>query len=153
MTCRSRDQRGGGQSLAEFALVLPVFFLLLGGVIRFGLIFCGQNTLNQVVRDTGRWAASQTTCSGASDVTKVIATANAIAANSSLIGYTSPWTGSDVTVAWTGDTTPTCPPANNKKTAWVTITITHRVPIFFPGLPGNGNISSTTQFRMEPLPS
>ncbi len=152
---RSPCRRGGssrGQSLAEFALVFPVLMLLLGGVIQFGLIFWGQNTLNQVVRDTGRWAASQQSCDTSSEVPLVVGTANAIAAQSSLIGYssTSPWTGSNVTVAWSGSTP--CPPKDNQETDWVTITITHRVPIFFPWLPGGGNISSSAQFRMEPLP-
>jgi len=32
--------------------------LLLAGMIQFGIILWGQNTLNQVVRDTGRYAAT-----------------------------------------------------------------------------------------------
>ena len=143
-----RGSRSRGQSLAEFALVLPVFLLLLGGIIQFGLIFWGQNTLNQIVRDTGRWAASQQDCSSGTD--RVVTTANGIAKNSSLIGYssTAPWSVSNVTATWSG----TCPPTSNKEIGLVTISITHKVPVFFPWLPGNGNISSTTQFRLEPVP-
>ena len=51
-----------GQALVEFAIVIPVFMLILAGMIQFGIILWGQNTLNQVVRDTGRWAATQTAC-------------------------------------------------------------------------------------------
>lgn len=140
-------RRTGGQSLAEFALVLPVFLVLIGAIIQFGIIFWGQNTLNQVVRDTGRWAASQQDCSSSAGV---ITTANSIAKQSSLIGYSNnSWTTANVTVTWSG--TP-CPPQSNLQTAWVDITVTHQVPVFFPWVPGNGTISSSTEFRMEPLP-
>jgi Flp pilus assembly protein TadG len=147
---RSGASKGRGQSLAEFALVVPVFLLILFGIIQFGMIFWGQNTLNQVVRDTGRWAASQQACDSAAE-TAVIGTANSVAAASSLIGYSksAPWTASDVSVTFTGSP---CPPTSNQTTAWVNITIRHSVPVFFPFLPGNGQISSSTQFRMEPTP-
>lgn len=148
---RSRSRhRSRGQTLAEFALVFPVLMLILGGIIQFGIIFWGQNTLTQVVRDTGRWAASQQDCSAA-EVTQIINTANQIALRSSLIGYsTNQWTGSNVTVSWT-TAPPLCPPTSNQQTSFVTVTITHRVPIFFPFVPGDGNLSSSTQFRMEPV--
>lgn len=137
-----------GQSLTEFAIVFPIFMLLLGGVTQFGIIFWGQNTLTQVVRDTGRWAATQQQCT---DPEPIIATANQIAAQSSLIGYAAgSWTSADVTVAWAGAP---CPPADNSTAAFVTISVSHRVPIFFPWLPGNGNIGSSTQYRMEPVVS
>lgn len=138
-----------GQSLTEFAIIFPIFMLLLGGVIQFGIIFWGQNTLTQVVRDTGRWAATQQDCTSAEEAL-VIAMANQVAGSSSLIGYSpDSWTSANVTVGWTG--TP-CPPTSNQEVAWVTISVTHQVPIFFPWIPGNGSISSTTEFRMEPAP-
>ena len=121
--------------------------LVLAGIIQFGIIFWGQNTLTQVVRDTGRWAATQLQCT---DPSPIIATADQIAAQSSLIGYTAgSWSTSNVTVTWSGELP--CPPADNSTVAFVTISITHRVPIFFPLVPGNGNIRSSTQYRMEPV--
>ena len=51
-----RHTRERGQALAEFAIVVPVFMLLLTGMIQFGIILWGQNTLNQVVRDAGTGA-------------------------------------------------------------------------------------------------
>lgn len=134
-----------GQSLAEFAIVFPVLMLIIGGIIQFGVIFWGQNTLNQVVRDTGRWAATQTTCTGGEAA--VITTANAIAAQSSLIGFDGSLTS--VGVTWVGSP---CPPNDNRDEAWVRITIDHTVPIFFPFVPGNGQLRSSTEFRMEPEP-
>jgi len=55
----------------------------------------------------------------------------------------------DVVVTWTGAP---CPPSDNQDVAWVDITIDHTVPIFFPWVPGNGDLSSSTEFRMEPEP-
>ena len=141
---RTGRPRSRGQSLAEFAIVFPVLMLILGGIIQFGVIFWGQNTLTQIARDTGRWAASQVTCP--TDVT-VTPTANAIAGQSSLIGY--PSSGLGVSVSMSGDP---CPVANNQKVAYVTITLTHQVPVFFPFVPGNGSLSTSAQFRMEPVP-
>jgi hypothetical protein len=34
----------------------------------------------------------------------------------------------------------------------VTITLHHQVPVFFPWVPGNGNLTTSAQFRMEPVP-
>lgn len=126
--------------------------LLVGGIIQFGLIFWSQNTLTQVVRDTGRWAASQQSCDVVTEGPKIIATANNIASQSSLFGYTAPWTSANVTVSYqTTPPTDPCPPTSNQQTSFVTITVTHNVPIFFPFVPGNGNLSSSTQYRMEPV--
>jgi hypothetical protein len=143
---RSRH-RSRGQSLAEFALVFPILMLIIGGIIQLGIFFWGQNTLNQVVRDTGRWAATQqgdcvTGPGQAALTTSITTTATSVATNSSLLR---PLTG--VTVTWTGAT---CPPTSNQQEAWVHIKLVSSVPIFFPFVPGGGDISSETQFRMEP---
>jgi Flp pilus assembly protein TadG len=135
-----------GQGLAEFALIFPVMMLILGAIIQFGIIFWGQNTLTQVARDTGRWAATQPGCNTAT--VDVLTTARNIAASSSLIGATGSWGPSNVTASWTG----TCPPANNTQVGYVTITIHHQVPIFFPWIPGDGNLTTIAQFRLEPTP-
>lgn len=152
MRLTSRTQRRG-QSLAEFALIFPVFMLILGGIIQFGVIFWGQNTLNQVVRDTGRWAATQQgDCQGAGQSALEVlieGTADDIASASSLVGFDGSFNVADVVVGWTG--TP-CPPEHNLQEAWVDISITHTVPIFFPFVPGNGQLTSSTEFRMEPAP-
>jgi Flp pilus assembly protein TadG len=141
----SSRRRSRGQSLAEFALVFPILMLIIGGIIQFGIIFWGQNTLNQVVRDTGRWAATQTDCNPGTGTPPIVATANAIASNSALVGSIS-----SVTVNWTG--TP-CPPTDNQDEAWIHIRIDSQVPIFFPFVPGGGAIFSETEYRMEPLPA
>lgn len=151
---RGRD-RSRGQSLAEFALVFPILMLIIGGIIQFGVIFWGQNTLNQVVRDTGRWAATQTDCDTAAGEAAIEATANAIAAQSSLVGFSAnSITAAEVTVDWRAEpVADPCLPLDNQDEAWVSIKIEHDVPIFFPWVPGNGHLSSSTEFRMEPEPA
>jgi len=146
--------------LVEFAIVFPVFFLLIAGIIQFGLIFWAQNTLTQVARDTGRWAATQITdCTFAATGSAVGQTANDIAGVSSLFGYSAnlwPSSSSDsgslneVVVTWTNAAN--CPPVDNQTVAFVTVQIDHQIPVFFPLVPGGGNLSTSAEFRMEPEP-
>ena len=175
--------RPRGQALVEFAIVVPIMLAIVGGIVQFGVIFWAQNTLTQVVRDTGRWEASQQTqCDLSGDA--VAERANTIAQNASLIGYppvglpggwstatvypTSPRPPEGVEVAWPIPSPPPvlqpseCPPTSNATAWFVTIRLSHVVPVFFPGfqyLPGIGDqactclsISATTTFRMEPAP-
>lgn len=145
-----------GQSLTEFALIFPVLFLMIAGIIQFGLIFWAQNTLTQVVRDTGRWAATQQTtpcdAGGAALVTK----ADEIARISSLLGYTagewtlinggapfafdvSPAPREGIEATWPISVDPPggfantdCPPNTNQIAWFVNIRAHHEVPLFIP---------------------
>ena len=154
---RSVDRAARGQAITEFALVMPVMFMVIAGIIQFGLIFWSQQSLTQIARDAGRWAATQTFCDGNSSL--VTQTANDIAENSMLFGYSAgQWsdggTGATnkVAVTWTADSGQACPPASNQDEAWVQVTIDHQIPVFFPFIPGDGQISTTAEFRMEPEP-
>lgn len=180
--------RARGQSVLEFALVLPILLVLLGGAVQYGVIFAAQNSLTQVARDTARWAATQSTyipCSDAAGGTlpPLLDQADQIAQASSLIGYTAvmwkpanfttyPYPDSSplpantkvegVEVAWSWEPGGQCPPIDNTTAAYVTIRVTHAVPIFLPGLqylPSLGScdatgcyisLSATSKFRMEP---
>jgi Flp pilus assembly protein TadG len=148
----------------EFAVVLPIFMLLLGGVIQFAVILWGQNSLNQVVRDAGRYAATVPDCSPASHADAVAHT-TAVAQNSSLAGTLGtitvvlPTNGemvgnppvADPVSKNSGVSTPGfCPPVNNGDEVWVRVTVLAQMPVFFPWIPGNGSIASTALFRMEP---
>lgn len=53
-----QSRRDRGQALAEFALVAPIFFLLVFGVIQVGLVMASQNGLVDGVRDAARRAAT-----------------------------------------------------------------------------------------------
>jgi Flp pilus assembly protein TadG len=50
--------RDAGQSLAEFALVAPLFFLLVFTVIQLGIVLAAQNGLVDGVRSAARRAAT-----------------------------------------------------------------------------------------------
>jgi Flp pilus assembly protein TadG len=160
---RPDRRRSRGQSLAEFALVFPVLMVVLGGVIQFGIIFWGQNSLNQVVRDAGRYAVTQASCSATSktDIRTQITSLTSSMGIARIVGtpgVTMPTNGE--TVGGTvdpisdndGTSTPNfCPPDSNADHVWIRITVDAQVPIFFPFVPGNGAISSTALFRMEPV--
>lgn len=47
-----------GQSLVEFALVAPIFLLLVFAVLQLGIIFGAQNNLVNAARDAARKAAT-----------------------------------------------------------------------------------------------
>lgn len=54
----SRRGRGdGGAALVEFAIILPVFFLLVFGIIEFGYVFFQQLDLRHGAREGARLAA------------------------------------------------------------------------------------------------
>jgi hypothetical protein len=85
--------------------------------------------------------------------------ANDIAGQSTLFGYsTDLWANggtqptNKVVVSWPRDTGQPCPPASNQDEAWVRVEIDHQVPIFFPFVPGEGQLTTTAEFRMEPEP-
>lgn len=66
-----RRRSGAGQSLVEFALVLPIFLLLLFGLIDIGRFVYTANALNQAAREGARFgsvAAWSAKCSSARDV-------------------------------------------------------------------------------------
>jgi Flp pilus assembly protein TadG len=62
MTRRSRrraiDGSASGQSLVEFALVAPIFFLMVFAVIQLGMVFSAQDGLVDGVRTAARRAAT-----------------------------------------------------------------------------------------------
>jgi Flp pilus assembly protein TadG len=52
-----RDGRRRGQALVEFALVLPIFLILLFGIIDFGRYVYAANALNNGVREGARYGS------------------------------------------------------------------------------------------------
>jgi Flp pilus assembly protein TadG len=123
MVIRRRDAGSRrGQALAEFALVIPVFMLVLGGVIQFGIWFWDQNTLNQIARDAGRYAAT-VKCTGSSQG-DIVSKTQALEASTPFAGTF----GAVIVV--------------------IPTPVEATVPTFFPFV--NGNISSSAKYRMEP---
>ena len=63
---RSKDE--GGASAVEFALVLPVFLLLIFGLLQYGMIFLLRNQLTEAASDAARSAVVSTSQSGAEGI-------------------------------------------------------------------------------------
>ena len=53
---KRQDTSAGGQSMVEFALILPVFILLLVGILDVGRAVYAYNTINNAAREAGRLA-------------------------------------------------------------------------------------------------
>ncbi len=54
---RRRGKREGGQSLVEFALVLPIFLLVLFAIVDFGMAFHAWITVTNSAREGARLGA------------------------------------------------------------------------------------------------
>jgi Flp pilus assembly protein TadG len=50
--------RQSGQSLVEFALVVPIFLLIVFAIIQFGMIMGAQDGLSNAVREATRYAST-----------------------------------------------------------------------------------------------
>jgi Flp pilus assembly protein TadG len=139
-----------GQALVEFALVVPVFMLMLAGMIQLGVILWASNTLNQVTRDTGRYAATLD-CSAAA-----ASSAEAVFRDPLLADSGGPWRSAsavvDVAYLDAAMAPTTACPEDNSGTGWVTVDATMQAFVFFPWIPGDGFVSSSTTFRVEPAP-
>lgn len=144
MGLRKRDR---GQALVEFALVFIIFMGLLAGMVQLGVVLWGSNTLNQAVRDTGRYAA-----------TLACSTADTVDAESHftdlLADSVGPWSNAAVDVAYVdalGAPTTACPD-DNSIVVWVKVEATAQAPVFFVWVPSDGKLGSSATFRVEPLP-
>jgi len=51
-------ERSGGQALTEFALVVPVLFLILFAIIQFGFLLGGHVGLTNAAREAARYAST-----------------------------------------------------------------------------------------------
>jgi Flp pilus assembly protein TadG len=106
MTKVHRIRNEQGQTMTEFALVLPVLALLLFGVIQFGILFNNYVTLTDAVRAGARKAAVSRQASdprgdAEAAVRKAADTLDQSKLNVSVTPGT-PWThGGEVTVAAT----------------------------------------------------
>ena len=90
-----------GQTMVEFALVLPVLAVLLFGIIQFGTAFNNYVSLTDAVRAGARVAAvsRQSSTPVADTVAKVMASATDINTSQINVTVNSAWVhGGDVTV-------------------------------------------------------
>ncbi|MBQ6268134.1 MAG: pilus assembly protein [Clostridia bacterium] len=57
---RKRFRDEDGQAMVEFALILPIFLLILCGILDFGWMFFNQLALNNICREGARYAVVST---------------------------------------------------------------------------------------------
>src|SRR5512139_1571945 len=123
------DQTCRGQSLVEFALVLPVFLLLLIGIAEFGRAWMTRNILTGASREAVRIAAVQ------GNTASALSRANGILTSAGI-------SGALVNIADDGTPFGTCQ-----------VTVTYNFPVtiagFLPGLGTNFTLSASTTMRKE----
>jgi len=84
-----------GASILEFALVLPVFVMLLFGIFEFGRLLWIQNALHYSVQQAARCASVNTTlCDNATDIQTYAAGLAGAGIPSSAFSYSSSTCGS-----------------------------------------------------------
>jgi Flp pilus assembly protein TadG len=66
----TRDPNERGQALVEFALIAPLLFILLFGIIQFGMTFGGQVGLSNAAREVARYASTVAPNSNAAVITQ-----------------------------------------------------------------------------------
>ncbi|WP_179123053.1 TadE/TadG family type IV pilus assembly protein [Ferroacidibacillus organovorans] len=120
-----------GQALVEFALVIPLFLLLLFGVFDFGRIMWNELTISAASRDAARYASL-----GATDtqIDAVVVSDCPFLIPSQLAISVSPASGERI-------------PGNP-----VTVTVSYPVaidPFLFTFLPAKINLTAQTTMRME----
>jgi Flp pilus assembly protein TadG len=170
---RRRGDARSGQALVEFGLVIGLFLLVIGGLVQFGIILWSQNAINDVSRDTARWAVTQSgsPCDSTTSRSAVATTANQLARRAMLVSYTSWSTASTISslgaegvgVDWQrADGQPEfatdCPPSDSAAVWTIRVKVNHVVPIFIPFLrfiaPACASsgfcLQTTTELRMEP---
>lgn len=57
----SRIRNEQGQSVVEFAIVLPILLIIIGGIIDFGWVYSNQLSLNNCAREGARYAVVHAT--------------------------------------------------------------------------------------------
>ena len=89
---RHRDRSLGGQGLVEFALIVPVFVLLLMGIFDIGRAVYAYNTVSNAAREAGRRAIVDQTLAHVQSVGATHAVALGIGASAVAVDYRDPST-------------------------------------------------------------
>jgi Flp pilus assembly protein TadG len=100
---RSQPHREQGQTLVEFALVIPLLAMLLFAIVQFGIFFYTYIDLTSAAREGARKAAvSRNDTNGVQTVKNTVAAATSVVDDGSdtvTVTPGQPWTsGQDVTV-------------------------------------------------------
>jgi Flp pilus assembly protein TadG len=131
-----------GQSLVEFALVLPILLLIFMGILDFGRAVFAYNTLSNAAREGARVAIVDQTVTGG-----IPAGAQEAANQATGLGLDP---ATDVTVAYTEPAGGGCP--NRQLGCVATVTAEHQFTAITPiigNIVGPIDLSSTTSMTIE----
>lgn len=138
-------RRSRGQGVAEFALVIPLFLVMLFGIIDLGRVIWANDALANAAREGARYAS----VTGSSKVNPIDSTKDqikdytknfAIAAGTNItvtVCYSAQANIAANTSGCTGDTNEGA--ASNNRGSLVTVTATSTVPILTGSLLGMGD--------------
>lgn len=129
MTLKKIRKSEKGQSLVEFALVLPVFLLILFGIIEFGRIWMTVNVITGAAREGARVAAVT-----APDASRVRSTVQSVLTATNVGGATISVSG---------------PSSGNQVSVTVSVNYTTITGSLIPGLGSNVQLSRTATMRWE----
>jgi Flp pilus assembly protein TadG len=146
MKRRRGHRKDGGQAVVEFALIAPLLFIFLFGIIQFGITFGGEVGLSNAAREVARYASTAPVNASSAAVT---AQANLVLQRS-IPGYN----GSGVTtVNYCWYPNPTTPITYSQK---VIVSIKYGHSLFIPlvgklidGLDGTSDNRYTTGVQEE----
>lgn len=129
-------RRADGQSLVEFALVAPIFFLLVFSVIQLGITFGGQNGLVAATRELARYAAPfrVKTATDASNVCADVRLTRQLSAfmAGSIPGYVSANTSTrTVTYSWIANPAPSAG-GTQTYSVLLQVHVAYRFPLYVP---------------------
>jgi Flp pilus assembly protein TadG len=159
---RARRMPGDrGQALVEFAIVAPIFFLLVFGVIQVGLLLGSQAGLVDGVRESTRRASTYRINSSSFDATTFASICDAVETDlatrlkTAVIGFSSTKYSRTVSYEWKQD------PDTSKYFLVAHIIATYKHPLFVPLVsnildrfdsnPGDGayTLTASEQMRVE----
>jgi Flp pilus assembly protein TadG len=138
--------RSRGQALVEFALIIPLFLLMLFGIIDIGRVIWANDALTNAAREGARFASvkgsntdmvTTATKQNIRDATQGMAIAGGM--NTVVTVCYSAVHVSTSTAGCSGDTDETG--ATNMRGSLVTVTVSSTVPILTGSLLGMGNFS------------
>ena len=134
MPWRKSQKRFRGQSLVEFALVSPIFLLMLFGTIEMGRLMWVNHELTNATREGARWAAVRGEMSGENITVDNVRTV--------ILDRSTALEGGSLTVAWNWS-------ANREPGSTVTIMTTYQYqPIIGMIVPIIGTVTMERQSTM-----
>ncbi len=114
-------ERNSGQALVEFALLAPLLFVILFGIIQFGFLFSGQVGLTNTAREVARYTSTALTNSTAAATAQL---------NAALPRNVPGYNGSAIsTISYCWYTNPGTPTTYSTR---VRVAVSYAHPLFIP---------------------